>query len=118
MDKIADFKKRYRYESDLTDRWTLLDGDGIVRGDCEDFTYTVLWLIADKSWMNFWWLLFSCQAMFWRTNIPKTGQPHAMLWVRGYGWIDCNFPAWSPAPIYPKVFPIIAPFIALALAMS
>lgn len=115
---ITNFKQRYTYKSDVKDHWTLLDGTGAIHGDCEDFVYTILWIMSGKSWLRFWWMIITCQAMFWWTKMPVTGQGHIMLWMRGYGWIDCNHPDWSAAPHYQKVFPYVAPLLALALTIK
>lgn len=116
---VTRFLERYRYKADVYDYWTLLDGGvGEVQGDCEDFAYTMLWLISGESWWRFWWMIVTCQAMIWAVRFPKTGEGHAALWVRGQGWIDCNYPRWSPTSHYTKMFPFIAPLFALALAIK
>ena len=122
MDEIKDFLSRYKYRKDIDgDRWTLLDGIGETRGDihgdCEDFAYTVLWLMAGRSWLKFWWLVVSCQAVLWFVK-TQYGEGHAVLWMRGHGWIDCNHREWSATPHYKKVFPYIAPSLALVLAVK
>lgn len=117
MDPTTDFKQRFRYQTDSRDRWTLLNGLGPVKGDCEDFAYTILWFMSGNSWVKFWWLILTCQAMFWWTK-TGSGAGHVMLWMRGYGWIDCNHPDWSAQPHYPKIFPYIAPVLALVFIIK
>ena len=48
----------YQYDRDQygkPDRWKIMEGPQYV-GDCEDYSLTVLWHIAGKSWFKFWLL--------------------------------------------------------------
>jgi hypothetical protein len=75
---IADLHARFVYTRDPgRDRWTRLDAAlGPLRGDCEDWAYTMLWRIAGRSWRRFWWLVLSRRAQLWWTKFHGTGEPH------------------------------------------
>lgn len=103
---------RFVYQSDRKDRWTIL-GDGNWHGDCEDFALTALWLLSGKSWLRLWWLVLTCQAVIWHAS--TAGGPHVMLWVRGKGWIDNWYPVWSSYARHQRVFPYLAPILAIKL---
>ena len=115
---IEDLSRRFQYTSDRADKWTVLDAQsGPLRGDCEDFSLTALWLLAGRSWPRLWWMVLTFQAVFWHARLSNGGG-HVMLWVRGYGWIDNIYPTWSPVPRIRRLFPIIAPMLALKLTMK
>ena len=55
----------YKHDSKGRDMWRVLKPDDhcIFRGDCEDYSLSVLYYIVCKeSWLKFWWLLFTFQA--------------------------------------------------------
>ena len=113
---LSDLRARYVYTADKADRWTLLDApEGPLRGDCEDYALTALWICAGRSWWRLWWLVLTCQAMLWWTKFHGDGEPHVMLWVRGHGWTDSYYRDWSAKPHHPKRWPYAAPLLALVL---
>ena len=113
---LADLRRRFQYTSDRGDRWTLLDAPtGPLRGDCEDWSYTAAWLLAGRSWLRFWWWVFTCQMVFWRATTGGDG--HMMLWVRGRGWIDNIHPQFGPRR-HRRIFPLWGPFLAVVLFLK
>lgn len=118
--ELADFIARYRWRADARDNWNLLDSpssDGLFHGDCEDFALTVLWLMAGRSWLRVWWLVLTFQAMIWNVRAPS-GETHAILWMRGHGWIDNIFPWWSDQCLHRRRFPYLAPILAATLLVK
>lgn len=116
---LADLHARFVWTRDKRDRWTLLDAPkGPLRGDCEDFAYTTLWLLSGKSWARFWWLVCTFQAVFWFTRVHGKGEKHVMLWVRGKGFTGSLHPEWSAKPHHPRMVPYIAPILAFVLLVK
>lgn len=109
-----DFIERFRYQADGADRWSLIEDS--ARGDCEDFALTVLWIRAGRSWLRLFWMVLTMRAMLWHTR--SGGRGHVMLWVAGRGWIDNVFPSWSHSPRHPRIYPIIAPLLALKILLK
>jgi len=57
---LETFNKLFEYKSEQGDQWRILkqDSDGLMRGDCEDYSLSVLYyVIAEKSLFKFWELL-------------------------------------------------------------
>lgn len=66
---------------------------GEYRGDCEDYSLSVLYyVICQESWLKFWWLLFTFQAELCGCE-TKTGGGHAVLRY-GDQYIDNWSKAW------------------------
>ena len=117
-DAIADLCKRFVYRPDKSDKWTLLAAPtGALRGDCEDFALTALWLLSGKSWRVLWWRVTTGRAMIWHVKADD-GSGHVCLWVAGRGWICNIYPQWSDACRHRRVFPIIAPLLAAKLLLK
>lgn len=114
-DPLDELRQKFRYVGDKKDKWTILCGEN-WGGDCDDFALTALWLISGKSWLRFWWMIITFQAMFWQASTP--GGPHIMLWVKEKGWIDNWYRKWSSGPRHKRVFPYIAPFLAIVLLVK
>ena len=117
-DPLTPLHRRFRYRADGPDCWTLLDApSGVLQGDCEDFAITALWLICGKSWTKLWWRVATGRACIWQVR-TSAGAPHACLWVKGSGWI-CNIhPQWQPKCPHRRVYPYLAPLMALKLAVK
>lgn len=117
---LKEFRDRYVYKGESKEHWSVLTADqGPLEGDCEDYALTALWYVAGRSWFRFWLLQVTGQACIWHTNfrsIPDTG--HAVLWVRGRGWTDSYFQDWQTSTPHRKLFPYIAPFVALKLLVT
>lgn len=95
MKTIYDLNKVFRYRQDgKLDRWMILepDSNGIVRGDCEDYALTALYLICNKSLFRFWLKL-----IFGRVKIRYgeiNGRGHAVLEYEGR-YIDNITKRWG-----------------------
>lgn len=118
MDDLADLRARFKWTADKADGWRVLRNEvGPLKGDCDDFAITALWLTAGRSWARVWWMLLTFQAVIWfcQTN---SGGGHVMLWVRGKGWIDNIYPTWGPKPRHTRRFPHIITVIMIKLAVG
>ena len=101
---LDDLHRRHEYTRDRRDRWTLLTApEGPLKGDCEDWAYTVLWLCAGGSWRRFWTMILTREADLWWTKFHGTGEPHVMLWVKDRGWTDSYYREWSVAAKHPPL---------------
>ena len=97
---LSEFRRRYVYKADKSDKWTILDAaEGPLRGDCEDFALTVLWILAGCDRAEMARMVKRGDAYLWFTHTER-GIGHMMLWANGWGWIDCNHPKWSLTPHY------------------
>lgn len=116
-DLIKPLQERFKYRIDNGTGWQIMDNDtGPLRGDCEDFALTALWMLAGKSMARFWWLQASGRACLWYTRDPN-GVGHCMLWVKGLGWIDNWYPSFGKRR-HPKVFPYLVPMVAAKLMLT
>jgi hypothetical protein len=109
---LAEFNKRFRITKtsllglprDLSDT----PKDQPVKGDCQDYARTVRKIMDVKPW----------EAVVWRCWSPQNGllPRHAVIWVKGHGWIDSTERKWrdSPKP-HRRAWPVGTPAI-LALA--
>lgn len=113
---LGDLCARFRWTADRVDGWRVLDAPaGPLRGDCDDFALTALWLVCGGSWLRLWWLVATFQAVFWYSRLPSGGG-HMMLWMRGRGWIDNIYPNWSDCARHRRVFPVLLPVAVIKLA--
>lgn len=89
---------------DLSD----FDEDAELEGDCQTYAKTVKNIVGAKFPRA---IMFRC---FSTTSNLRWLPRHAVLWVRGFGWIDSSNRKWrnSPLPncwpIWPVGFPLIA----------
>ena len=87
-----------------------LSDDPEPRGDCQDFARTVRKIMRVKPW----------EAVVWRCWSPQNGllPRHAVIWVKGHGWIDSTTREWrsSPKP-HRRAWPVGAPVLAIIAAL-
>lgn len=102
---IQDLATRFAWTQDgKLDSWHILDApEGPLRGDCDDFAATALWLVEGKSMRRFWWALLTFRAVIWFVR-GKRFASHVVLWHRDYGWIDNQNRQWGPRK-FPLSFP-------------
>ena len=114
---LDDLRTRFIYTADATDHWTVLRApSGPLKGDCDDFALTVLWITAGQSWWRILWLVLTVQACMWYTRTPR-GRGHMMLWMRGHGWIDNIYPDWGVRR-HPRIVPYVFPLFVMALIIK
>ena len=108
---LAEFNRRFRIvpTSLIGLPRDLSKGDKPLDGDCQDFARTVRKIMGVKPW----------EAVVWRCWSPQNGiiPRHAVIWVKGRGWIDSTNREWrdTPAP-HRKAWPVGAVPVIAALA--
>ena len=116
---LAELKARFRYRKDRTlDSWRILPNSGIVYGDCDDFAMTMAYSLSNRSLVTMWWNIITFKHVVW---LAKTnGGAHAMLHVRGAGWLDNIQPQlFTTMPEgYRKLVPYPFPIVFLKLVMG
>ena len=71
---------KYRYDTEQyekKDHWKVMKNPP-YEGDCEDYALTVLYLISEKSWLKFWFALFTFKAKICFVT-TKNGGGHGVL---------------------------------------
>jgi hypothetical protein len=92
---ITDLVSRFVWVRDKIDSFRILSSEtGPLRGDCDDFAITALWIVEGKSTLKLFEALLNGRAAIWRTY-TKRGTRHAVLWHRDYGFIDNIAPDWA-----------------------
>ena len=93
---LTEFNRLYDYKYDPKGRdvWFVikLNEQGLYRGDCEDYSLSVLYyVVCQGSWLKFWWLLVTFQAEL--CGCDTKGGGHVVL---RYGdmYIDNWTKAW------------------------
>ena len=84
---LEEINQKFKYKfDDANDKWTIMAGQEL-RGDCEDYSLTVLFhVVCNKSWIKFWQkLIFGNAKLCYVTT--QTGGGHAVLKV-GDQYID------------------------------
>lgn len=84
MNTVEELNRAFQYRLDGNlDHWTILkpDSNGIVRGDCEDYALTVLFLLCNKSMFRFWIALIFGNAKIHYGKV--NGRGHAILEYQG-----------------------------------
>lgn len=115
---LQDLKKRFIWTKDTRlDTWRILKGDGPLRGDCDDFAMTALYVHCNQSILKFWFMVLTFQGVFWFVKDPN-GQAHLALWVRGKGWIDNWYPEFYPELRHTKRYPALFTVVALRLFLG
>ena len=85
----------YKYDPKGRDMWRVLKPNelGMYRGDCEDYSLSVLYyIICQGSWFRFWWMLLTFQVQL-RYVTTKSGGGHAVLRYKNQ-YIDNWTKAW------------------------
>ena len=63
--------KGFKYQAESTDFWKVLNTTKTnFYGDCEDYGFTVLWLICDKNLKRFINVIISGKAKMWFCDTP------------------------------------------------
>ena len=63
--------KGFKYQAESTDFWKVLDTTkSYFYGDCEDYGFTLLWLICDKNLKTFIDAIVSGKAKMWFCDTP------------------------------------------------
>lgn len=116
----TDLNNRFNYRSDgRLGRWRVMRDFGTVWGDCEDYALTLIWLAEGRSWIRFWWALFTFKYLLWVGAAPS-GAAHAILWAPGRGWTDniLKKPHRKLPAGYRRGIPYPAPLVLMMLILS
>ena len=75
--------QKFRYQSDgKMDVWEILDtNEDIIKGDCEDYSLTLIWLAENKNIFKFIFSLLLMKYVIWYTKTPS-GTGHVITYVR------------------------------------
>lgn len=89
--KLVNSKFVYTSDSNSLpfDEWRVMDEDAQdkLRGDCEDYSLTVLWYVCDRSWWKFlWYVILTHQYRIYHVK-THTGGRHAVGRI-GDLWFD------------------------------
>ena len=114
MDKftLEEFNERWVYEVDKVDGWSVT-----TQGDCDDYALSVAWIMADYSWIKFWFNVWTFRTTFHRVH---TGlEPHIVLRHKGQ-YIDNITKEWQEEHSYRPIFPWVwlAPFVVLKMMLG
>lgn len=116
---LEDLNSRFVYRRDKGESWKILKTAGRIDGDCEDYSLTLIWLAEGKSIIRFWWALITFKYVIFYCMSPRD-VGHAILWVRGHGWIDNIQREFFPSPrarSYRLRFPVLAPLVAMLFVL-
>lgn len=87
---VHEFNERWQYRYDKeqyghADAWHIIHEltDGKYVGDCEDYALTLLWQFEDKSWLKFWWAIFTGKGKICAVGPNKWKTTHAVLRYKG-----------------------------------
>lgn len=82
---------KWEYKPDNGDKWKVLDVfNYTIEGDCEDYSLTVLYhYICHSDWKRFLYYILSNKAqMHYVLSRGDKTRGHAVMYVKGEGWID------------------------------
>jgi hypothetical protein len=118
---LRELRNRHVYVRDgEMDSWRIMRGDGKLRGDCEDFSLTLVWMMCDKSMIKFWLAIIFMRYRIWYCKSPS-GVGHAIVCHRGH-WTDNIQRVWvadkPEARGYKLVMPFLAPMLVLKMLMG
>lgn len=113
-----DLNQRFSYTKDKGESWTILKGDGQVKGDCEDYSLTLAWLTEDKSYLKLFWAFLTFKYIIWFCKVSGNG--HAIMYIRGKGWTDnISKKVMKDLPDYYKLkYPMLLPHLYLKLILT
>lgn len=83
LEKARDLiNSKFVYKSDKSlDVWEVLDIDEkTIKGDCEDYSLTFIWLAEDKNFFKFIWALLIMKYIIWYVKSPR-GVGHVVTYI-------------------------------------
>lgn len=117
---LRDVKERFVYTSEKgvwIENWRIMkEESGPLRGDCEDFSLTLLWHLSGKSKLKFWKNLICGQGQIWACK-TAFGEKHACLKWKG-NYVDNIVPRFEPKPQHDMKFRWVFPLVALKLMVN
>ncbi|PHS43429.1 MAG: hypothetical protein COB05_18215 [Marinobacter sp.] len=116
---LKDLNARFTYTPDQGERWKILKArTGPLRGDCEDYSLTLLWMLSGRSMVRFWLNILSFRYTFWYCTFE--GEGHFVMYRIGHGWID-NIQRRYVRKLpngYRLRYPLLAPAIVVKFAWA
>ncbi len=117
MNALRLLNEKFLYKKDDGESWNVLkdvalDSKDHVRGDCEDYSLTYLWLECEQSMWRFWWKLISLQYIPWFCNYRGDG--HLVLYsVKRRAWLDNIQRKWVRKldESYELKYPVLTPLV-------
>lgn len=114
---LGDLRNRFEWTKDGVDTYRVMnERAGPLKGDCDDFAATALWLACDKSMWEFWKAVFTFQAVFWRVK-GEGWASHLVVYYKPLGWIDNGFTKWGPKRDVLR-FPVLPPIVAFKMLLG
>lgn len=116
---LTQLNERFEYTKDQGERWTILTNPtGPLKGDCEDYSLTLLWLESNKSMIKFWLNIIFCRYIIWFCTYD--GEGHVVMYRRKQGWIDNIQQQWNRElpKNYKLKWPMIAPLVLVKFAYT
>jgi hypothetical protein len=97
---LKEFDENFLYRRDTLFRFWRVGEEG----NCQDFAWSKLVLIAGGKLKAFW-MLVTFQAIIWRARSPSNGlfARHAVLWVNDFGYSDSTDRAFRDVPAPSKL---------------
>jgi predicted transglutaminase-like cysteine proteinase len=122
---LKEVNEKFVYEKDgSVDVWEILDTDGAkIKGDCEDYSLTLIWLTEDQNFFKFIWSILIAKYVLWYAKTPNGGG-HAITYVRKENlYVDNILKGLYTKEQYEKVgfrfyFPFISILTILKLSFS
>ncbi len=104
QEAISLVNSKFIYTPDLHkwfDRWRIMheDSDGHMRGDCEDYSLTVMWYACDRRLLRFLWKVIISHEWRLYTAVTRNNAQHAVGYADGL-WFD----NWSKKALPEKEF--------------
>lgn len=117
LDDLEDFVSRFVWTQDGIDTYRILSAPkGKLRGDCDDFAVTVLWMVDGRSMWRFWWSLITFRAILWRVK-GEGFASHMVLYHRKWGYIDNQNPEFGENR-HTRRYPVPLPIVAIKMLMG
>lgn len=111
---------KYQTETSKMEKWRIL-GDGNWKGDCEDYSLTLMWLISDSQTWKFWWGILSIKFLMWMVLAPS-GETHAIVRIGGLYYDNIQKRGCTKEELirkgYKFKYPMIAPYVFLKMLIS
>lgn len=118
IDDIDDLAVRFEWVHDgKIDSFRILDNpEGPLKGDCDDFAVTALWMSEGRSMRRFWIALLTFRAVVWYVK-GEGFASHVVLYHRHLGWIDNQNPEWGERK-HTLRFPAPLPWVAAKMLLG
>jgi predicted transglutaminase-like cysteine proteinase len=119
---LQELNSKFVYQADgRVDIWRILHGEGPWKGDCEDYSLTLMWLLSDKSVIKFLWHILTFKYLMWYV-IMSNGEGHAIVKIDGMYYDNVQKKATSAEELKQKgyrfIFPMIFPIVYFKLLFS